>query len=39
VNLDRTPMPGDVYTAILKHVKAYIDADEDPKNEDIVKIL
>lgn len=39
MNLDRTPKPGDVYTGILKLVKVELEKDEDPKNEEIVKVL
>jgi len=39
VNLDMTPKPGDVYTAILKLVKNEIDIDTNPKNEEVISLL
>ena len=39
VSLAKTEKPGDVYTAILKLVNAEIERDNDPKNEEQVKVL
>mgnify|MGYP002363611652 CR=1 FL=1 len=39
VNLDKTPWPGDVYSAILKLVKHEIDSDTDARNEEIIWVL